>query len=179
MKPQKHYNKAFLEAFTKENNVESDPIKQWRHFPNKHKHESLGMYSVDSLVSPYCYAGAMICRLFGVFDSDRFSVQMVPLMEATIYSYIMNWATILYDKMANQILDYRRNKFVTTRIIPPFYMSAYIIDTVCFNSDFPIMGWKWTIQDPTPIHIYHKSLWKSQYKNHFYKIFHGFILPIH
>lgn len=58
-------------------------------------------------------------------------------------------------------------------------MSAYIVDTTCFYSNFPIMGWKWTIQDPTPIHFYHKYMWKTQYKKHFYKICHGFILPIH
>ena len=142
--PQKHYNKAFLEAFTKENDVEFDPIKQWRHFPNKHKHESSGMYSMDSLASPYCYVGAMICRLFGAFESARFSIEMVPLIEATINSFIMDWATILSDKMANQILDYIRNRYVTTRIIPSFYMRAYIMDTICFNSDYPILGWKWT-----------------------------------
>lgn len=78
LNPQKHYNKAFLEAFTKENDIESDPIRQWRHFPNKHKHESSGMYSIDSLASPYCYVGAMICRLFGVSDSTRFTIEMVP-----------------------------------------------------------------------------------------------------
>lgn len=135
--PQKHYNKAFLEAFTKENDVESDPIKQWRHFPNKHKHESSGMYSVDSLASPYCYANTMICRLFGVSDSARFSIEMVPLMEAAINSYILDWETILSDKTVNQILDYRRNRFLTTRIIPRFYMSAYIMDTIYFNSNYP------------------------------------------
>ncbi len=35
--PQKHYKKTFLEAFAKENDVESNSIRQWRHFPNKHK----------------------------------------------------------------------------------------------------------------------------------------------
>lgn len=159
--------------------MESDPIKQWRHFPNKHKHESLGISSVGSLASPYCYASAMICRLFRVFDSARFSIEMVPLMEVAINSYIMDWPTILSDKMANQILDYRRNRFVTTRIKPPFYMRAYIMETICFNSDYPILGWKWILQDPTPIHIYHKYLWKAHYKDHLYRIFHGFVLPLY
>ena len=58
--PEKHYNKAFLEAFAKDNAIKSDPIRQWRHFPTKHKHETLGMYSINSLASPYCYAGAMM-----------------------------------------------------------------------------------------------------------------------
>ncbi len=135
------------------------------------------MYFIDSLASPYCYAGAMICRLFGVSYSARFSIEMEPLMEAAIHSYIMDWATILSNKMANQILYYRINRFVTTRIIPPFYMSAYIMDTICFNSDHPILGWKWTPQGPTPIEIYHKYLWKALYKDHIYRIYHGFFYP--
>ena len=81
--------------------------------------------------------------------------------------------------MANHILDYKRNRFMTTQVIPSFYMSAYIMDTICFNSDCPILGWKWTPQYPTPIHIYHKELWKTHYKNHLYRICHGFVLPVH
>jgi len=68
---------------------------------------------------------------------------------------------------------------VSTRVIPPFYMSAYIMDTIYFNSKYSILGWKWTPQDPNPIHIYHKELWKSHYKNHLYRICHGFILPVY
>jgi len=41
--PQKYYNKSFLETFSKENQIELEPIRQCRHFPNKHKHESSGM----------------------------------------------------------------------------------------------------------------------------------------
>ena len=137
------------------------------------------MYSVESLVSPYCYVAAMMCRLFGTFNSEKFSIEMVSLIEAIVNSYIMDWPTILFDKMARKILDYRRNRYVSTGVIPPFYMSAYIIDTICFNSEFPILSWKWTPQKPTPINIYHKYLWKTYYKDHIYKTFHGFILPVH
>ena len=134
---------------------------------------------MDSLASLYCYVFAMVCSLFGTPDSSRFSIEMVPLMEASINSFIMDWETILLDKIASQILEYRRNKFVTTKVMLPFYMSAYIMDTICFNSNFPILGWKWTVHDPTPIHIYHKCLWNSDYKDHIYRICHGFILPVH
>jgi len=50
--PKKRYNKAFLEKFAKENEAESAPIMQWRQNPEKHKHESSGKYSVESLSSP-------------------------------------------------------------------------------------------------------------------------------
>ena len=86
--PQKYYNKALLEAFSKENQIELEPIRQWRHFPNKHKHESSGMYSVDSLASPYCYDATMMCRLFGSSNSTKFSIDMVPLIEVALNSFV-------------------------------------------------------------------------------------------
>lgn len=119
--PQKYYNKSFLEAFSKENEIESDPIKQWRNFPNKHKHESSNMYSVDSLVSPYCHATAMMCRLFGTPNSARFSIEMVKLIEVSLNYFMMDWATILSDKMAVQILYYRKNRFVPLKLFPIIY----------------------------------------------------------
>ena len=61
--PEKKDNKAFLEKFRDENETESAPIWEWRQNPARHKHESLGKYSVDSLCSPYCYAGAMMCKI--------------------------------------------------------------------------------------------------------------------
>lgn len=81
--------------------------------------------------------------------------------------------------MANQILDYKKNRFVTSRVIPLFYLSAYIVDTIYFNSEYPFLGCKWTPQDSNPIHIYHKELWKAHYRNHLYRIYHGFILPVY
>ena len=53
------------------------------------------------------------------------------------------------------------------------------MDTICFNSKFPLLGWRWTPQDPKPIHIYHQQLWKAHYKNHLYKICNGFILHVY
>lgn len=64
--PEKKYNTTFLEKFRDENETESEPIREWRQNPAKHKHESSGKYSVDSLCSPYCYARIMMCRLWGV-----------------------------------------------------------------------------------------------------------------
>ena len=47
-----------------------------------------------------------------------------------------------------------------------------------FNSEFPMIGWKWTPKDPAPIHIYQKFLWKGHFKNHVYRICHGFLIPV-
>lgn len=70
--------------------MESDPIRHWRHFSEKHKHESSGKYFVDSLASAYCYAGIMMCKLWGQHDSAKFTIDMVPLMEAAINGYVMD-----------------------------------------------------------------------------------------
>jgi len=177
--PEKKYNKAFLEKFSKENEIESEPIREWRQNPAKHKHESSGKYSIDSLCSPYCYAGIMMCRLWRLHDSTNFTIEMVLLMEAACNSEIMDWATILSDKLATAVLEFRNKTRITERLVPPFYYSAYILDTLCFNSKFPVLGWRWTPQDPTPIHIYHQKLWKAYYKHHLYQVCNGFMLPIH
>ena len=177
--PEKIYNKDFVEKFAAENEVPSEPIRDWRQNPAKHKHESSGKYSVDSLASPYCYAGIMMCRLWGLHDSANFDIEMILVMEAAVNSIIMDWATILSDKLTVAVQDFRAKSVVTERKIPPFYYSAYIMDTLCFNSEFPILGWRWTTQDPLPIHLYHRKLWKSSYKDHLYQICNGFMVPIH
>jgi len=177
--PKKRYNKAFLEAFSKENNSESAPINKWRHLPEKHKYESSGKYFVDSLASPYCYVGAMMSRMWGQHDSAKFTIDMVLLMEVAINGYVMDWANILSDRLATAILECRTNAYKTSRTIPPFYYSAYIMETICFNSKYPVLQWKWTAQDPNPIHTYHKKFWKVHYKNHLYRIFNGFVLCVY
>ena len=135
------------------------------------------MYSVESLAPPYCYAAAMMCRLFGNDNSTRFSIQMVPLIHAAINSEIMDWSVILSDKIANRILEYRKDK--DTGNTNHFHFCAYILDALCLNSKFPILGWRWTPQEPVSIHIYHKLLWKVHFKNHVYRICHGFSLLVH
>jgi hypothetical protein len=98
----------------------SEPIRDWRQNPAKHKHESSGKYSNDSLASPYCYAGIMMCRLWGLHDSANFTIEMVPLMEAAVNSIIMDWATILSDKLVVAVRDFRAKTVVTERKIPHF-----------------------------------------------------------
>ena len=53
------------------------------------------------------------------------------------------------------------------------------MDAICFCTTFPTIGWKWTLQDPYPIHLSHKQIWESHYIPHFYKIFHVVVLPLH
>ena len=90
----------------------------------------------------------------------------------------MDWGNILSNNIATQILEYRKNHSISSQNLPPFYMSIYIMEVVCFTSYSLAMGWKWTTQDPLPIHVYHSMLWNSKFENYFYKIFHGVILPL-
>lgn len=81
-----------------------------------------------------------MCRIWGLHDSSKFSIEMVPLMEAACNIEIMDWGNILSDKLATVILEFRNKSRVTNRFIPPFYFSAYILDTLCFNSEFRVLG---------------------------------------
>ena len=114
------------------------------------------MYSTGSLTSLYCFTAAMLCKLFGKPDINKFSSEWLPLLNATVNATIVDWAKILSENLAIAILNYRSKRIVSQRIYPPFYLFAYVMDSICYVSKFPLMGWKWTTQDPLPIHVYHK-----------------------
>lgn len=78
-----------------------------------------------------------------------------------------------------QFRNYLQNHNVLVGTTPPFYMRAYIMDSICFSYYFSSLGWKWTNQYPTPIHIYFDILWESKYHPNFYKIFLEVTVPIH
>jgi len=99
----------FLEAFAKENDSELASIKQWRNSIENHKHVSSGKYSADSLASPYYYYRDMMCRMWGIHDSAKFTIEMVPIMEVASNVYVMDWTNILSNKIATTILEYKTN----------------------------------------------------------------------
>jgi len=121
----------------------------------------------------------MLCRMYGYPDTQKFSNRWVPLIDAASHGYIVEWGIIFSNNIATQILNYRRKHSFSQNVVLHFYMSAYIMDAICFTSNFNSTGWRWTIKDHTPIHIYHDILWESKFHPHFYKIFHGVMLPIH
>ena len=117
-------------------------IKEWKEYQSKLKWDKLGTYPIAQIPSPYCYVVGMLCRLFSKLDTTRFSLDWVPLINAIINSLILNWENILSDNLAKHIMEYRNKRCVSTREIPPFYMSAYVMDAIFFSSSFPTMGWK-------------------------------------
>lgn len=136
------------------------------------------MYSIASLTKPYFYASTMICRLFGYANTQKLPDQSVHLIDATSDSYVMDSGAIRSNNLCIKILKYRKKHNFSENIVPPFYVSVYVMDVISFTSDSPSMSWKWTIQVPMPIHIYHSILRESKYQHYFYKNFHGVVLPI-
>jgi len=122
----------------------------------KFKYDKMSMYLVDSLENPYNYATSMLCRLYGLPNNTKFSIEWIPLINASVNSHIMNWHTILFDNPATAISEYCQKRSTSIGNLPPFYFSAYIMDVIYFYTKFPIRGWKWTLQDPYPIHLNHK-----------------------
>jgi len=146
---------------------------------NKFKYDKSGMYATASLANPYNYVVAMLCRLHGLPNNTKFSIEWIPLIDACVNSYIMNWPSILSDNLATSIIECWQKKASYLDNLPPFYLCAYIMDDICFCMTFPTMGWKWNTQDPYPIHLSHKQIWESHYIPHFYKIFHSIVFPLH
>jgi len=81
-------------------------IHEWRRRDNKFKQDKEGMYPIASFTNPYNFAASMLCRLYGLSDNSKFSINWVPLIEACVNSHIMNWATILSKNFAKTIFEY-------------------------------------------------------------------------
>jgi len=111
--PPATYNKQFMEKFAKENECLAEFIKDWSRRDEPLKKDKHGMYSIGSLTSPYCFAAAMICRLFGKPDINKFSPEWLPLLNAAVNATIVDWAKILSDNLATTILNYRSKRIVS------------------------------------------------------------------
>lgn len=169
----------FIEQFSWENEDPMDVMQNWRSSSNNFRWEKIGMYTIAPLSAPYNFAATMLCWLLRKVDATKFSIEKFPLIDEIVNATILNWSAIFSNNLAMSISEYRHNITISTQVIPPFYMSAYVMDAICFFSHFPNMGWKWTSKDLTPIHVYHKLLWESHFCSHFYNIYHGVMLPIY
>jgi hypothetical protein len=101
----------------------------------------------------------------------------VLIMHEVAEGYSFNWANMLSDNLAKEITEYQLAK--SKGRYAPFYMSAYIMDAICFITPFPLMNWSWTPTSVKPIHFYHSKLWEEKAKDFFYEILHHVVLPIH
>ena len=177
--PQKRYHTKFVQKFMQENLNLADLIREWRKEPKKHKREDRGMYSLPSIVGPFSHIAAMLCRLYGYPNMQKLFEEWVPLIKSFVDGYIMDWETILSNNLTTQILNYRQKHNFLERTDPPFFMSAYVMDAICFSYYFPSLGWKWIDQFPSAISIYLDIIWETKYHAHFNKICHELMLLIH
>ena len=136
--PHKAYDKAFLEKFAKENQDPMKVVKEWKVDQCKLKWDKLGMYPIAQLPSPHCFVAVMLCRFFSRLDTTKFSIEWVPLIDAVVNSSIMNWENILSNNLAKTIMEYTTNRAFSTRKIPPFYMSTYIMNVIWNLNFIPI-----------------------------------------
>jgi hypothetical protein len=123
------------------------------------------------------YVAMMICHMFEKKSPTHFSVEWVAIMNEVAEGYTFNWAKMLPNNLAKEIVDYKTKK--SKGKPAPIYMLAYVMDVVCFMTCFPLMNWSWTLTSSEPIHFYHSKLWDEKSKDLFCEICHNVIVPIH
>jgi hypothetical protein len=176
------HNAEFLEGF-KEKECEqygrnlSDLIRDWVSHPAKFRADSNGIYSVSSLEPPFRYIAMMACRLYGREDTTHFFLPWVPLIHTVAEGLSFDWAKLLSDSLTSRITEYRAQK--ASGKATSFFMSAYIMDAICFMTPFPLMSWSWTPSSTEPIHVYHSKLWEDKAKEFIYEIFNWVMVPLH
>jgi hypothetical protein len=180
--PKYNYNDAFMLDFEQKECIQYDKsyldiIRSWWGHPEKFRADAHGMYATTSLAVHMIYVAMMLCRLLEKNIPTHFPVKWVSIIHEVAEDYTFNWAKMLSDNLAKEITKY---KMVKSKGKPtPFYMSAYVMDDICFMTPFPLMNWRWTSTSIEPIHFYHSKLWEEKGKDFFYKIFHIVVVPIH
>jgi hypothetical protein len=176
------HNAEFLEGFKKKECEQfgkslSDLIKDWCSHPAKFRADSNGIYSISSLEPQFMYIAMMVCRLYGKEDTAHFFLPWVPLIHTVAEGFSFDWAKLLSDSLASRITEYRAQK--ASGKASSFFMSAYIMDAICFMTPFPLMSWSWTPTNAEPIHVYHSKLWEDKAKEFVYEIFNWVMVPMH
>jgi hypothetical protein len=176
------YNANFLVDFDKKECVQygknlPDLIKDWCSRPEKFRVDSHGVYAISSLEPHMMYVAMMMCRLYGRENTAHFLLPWVPIMHTVAEGYSFDWAKILSDNLVREITKYQSLK--SKGQLAPFFMSAYIMDVVCFMTPFPLMGWNWTPTSVDPIHVYHSKLWEDKLRDFFYEICNRVVVPMH
>ena len=100
-------------------------IKNWWARLEKFKADTHGIYATASLDAHMMYVAMMLCRLFGKENSSHFLLSWVPIMHEVPEGFSFNWAKILSDSLAKEIIEYQllKSKGRPT----PFYMLPYLI----------------------------------------------------
>jgi len=137
------YDASFLLDFEKKECAQygknlPDLIKNWYSRPEKFRADSHGVYTFSALEPHIMYIAMMMCRLYGKENTTHFFLPWVPIMHTVAEGYSFDWAKILSDNLVKEITEYHSLK--SKGKLAPFFMSAYIMDIVCFMTPFPLMG---------------------------------------
>jgi hypothetical protein len=177
-----NYNATFMLEFEKQECIQYEKsypniIKSWWGHPEKFRDKAHGMYVIASLDTHMIYVAMMLCRLLWKNIPTHFPMEWVSIMHEVAEGYAFNWAKILLDNLAKEIMEYKldKSKGQSTH----FYMSTYIMDAICFITLFPLMNWTWTPTSAEPIHFYHSKLWEEKDKYFFYEICHHVVVLVH
>jgi PAS domain-containing protein len=138
-----NHNVAFLLEFEQHECIQYDKtypdiIKTWWGHPKKFRADVNGIYATVSLDTHMIYVDPMLCRLFGKNNSTHFLITWVPIMHKVAEGYSFNWAKMLLDNLAKEIIEYQLAK--SKGHSAPFYMSTYIMDIIFFMTPFPLMN---------------------------------------
>jgi hypothetical protein len=136
------YNASFLVNF---NNKEcdhygkslSDLIKDWCSCPETFRAKSHDTYSISSLEPQFMYIAMMMCRIYGKDNTTHFFLPWVSIIHSVVEGFSFDWAKIFLDNLASEISEYQTKK--TKGQPTSFFVSAYIMETICFIMPFPLM----------------------------------------
>jgi hypothetical protein len=176
------YGAEFLEEFKEKECTQYDKtmpglIKDWVSRSAKFRANDQGVYSIVSL-EPQCkYVAMMTCRLFGREDTSHFYIAWVPLIFRVAEGFSFNWAKILSNSLFNRVTEYREQK--ENGRPSSLFMFAYIMDTICSMTPFPLMNWAWSPVQEKLVHEYHDKLWENKENKFIYEIFNWVMVPLH
>ena len=113
--PKYTYNATFLLDFERRECTQygrngQDIINTWWGHPEKFRADAHGMYATTSLYSHMLYIAMIICCLFGKENPTHFSVEWVAIMNEVAEGYTFNWAKMLSDNLAKEIVEYQSSK---------------------------------------------------------------------
>jgi hypothetical protein len=135
------------------------------------------VYATTSLDVHIIYVAMILCILFKEKSPTHFQMEWVSIMHELAEGYTFNWAKILSDNLAKEITEY---KLAKSKGHPsPFYMYAYVMDTIYFMNPFPLMNWSWTPTSAKLVHFYNSKLWEDKAKEFIYEICHHVVVHVH
>ena len=137
--PKYIYNAEFIAEFQRKECVEVDQtypdiIRDWWGVPAKFMTDNHRKYATTSLNEYMVYVAMMLCRLFGKKIPTHFPAEWVPLLHEAAQGFSFNSDKILSDNLSMEVTVCQTTKSKGQPVA--FYMSAYIMDTICFMNPY-------------------------------------------